>query len=522
MSCTNSAKDTSPSSESTPTDPGEDPAPADTTVPTPAAGTVLLPEDGFTIEGLNLDIPLVEPPVTAATPESLGGPGTLAISVGLRGGFNLVDTVIDFDNDGTAAGQDCFRGGQYDNVCASFTPGSEGKIACQFAVDVKCRMFSQGPTYIKGMLEALDERTSEFVNRAEGKRVPCADSTDANYVSVPLDTNFTNLGTSRAGSPQSIDLGFSYSISCMDDLGVSPNGGNSFVGFGQKADADGNVTTFIREGNSRGGGSVAAVDQDGNVDFYKSLPEDKNATYASLQYSAGLIHIKVDASMGHLEMSFTGTGLGPGCGAVIKTDGSYLYAKANVNPDLKCSAAEQADAIGSAASGPSFDAANVDREFCLKVDQASSMTLTSLQTCKDRDLSAEDIGITYLKRASLESIYAAKLFSEKPTGVRDYSLEDIPVTQPAQNNTPDSPNPTTASAAQYTCSQSHEKPFSKNCSTLFFAASLEDATQKCRAAEAQDGHGCCTSSKVFTKAYGSVASFTVKPVGGTETVFQCE
>jgi hypothetical protein len=84
----------------------------------------------------------------------------------------------------------------------------------------------------------------------------------------------------------------------------------------------------------------------------------------------------------------------------------------------------------------------------------------------------------------------------------------------------------TSAPAQYTCTQTHEgDSFTKNCSTLFTANSLQEAADECLAEEADGGQGCCSSSSVFINAFGPVESYEVVPLGagrGNGTSYTCE
>ncbi len=85
-------------------------------------------------------------------------------------------------------------------------------------------------------------------------------------------------------------------------------------------------------------------------------------------------------------------------------------------------------------------------------------------------------------------------------------------------------NVSAATSGQYTCNQTHEKGYNKNCSTLFSASSLEDAAAQCKKSESEGGQGCCRSAKIFTNLYGAISRYEVVPAGtkkGEGSFYSC-
>jgi hypothetical protein len=487
---------------------------------------------GLEFDLTGLSIPDVEPPVIAATPQSLGGIAGAAIS---STGSLIVATITIPENDDF-----CMHpNNPYDTLCPveNFPPSNsesgaevaEARNLCLFIADVKCRLFAPSPTEIADLASQIDNRVASYEQRAEGGYVPCLDPDSESFASIDFNTNFTNLAADRAGAEQEINLGVNYSLSCSEGYSTSEGGpSDNFIGLGQ-ATINGELTTYIREGNINGGGSLAIVDDNANVDFFKTFPENKDATWDELEFSAGLVHLNVDGSTGKMQLTFTGRGLGPGCGVQVMTDGSLLYAKANINPDSRCSEAEQADAIGQAAEGPEFDASKVGVEYCLRVDVPTSMTSVDLAQCSAAGLSTSDFTIAPLTRDDLEPYNAAKLFSDAISGVPAFTVEALDSGEggDGQDGGEDGGSQGTGTDAfSFTCHSHHADGTVRSCSAGTITASGAEAICGEPESETGPGQGCCESATVYTNAYGGVTQFEVVPEGslpntGAGQIFDC-
>jgi hypothetical protein len=457
--------------------------------------------------------------VAEATPDSLQT-GSLAIGAGLRSRQGAYDKssrpvqgntrtdstsyiTLAFDNPTVQ----CANGGHYDSFTPACDPGAD-QLAFTFMVDIRCRLYHSGPTEIAKWMANLDEQVDQLETRTTDSYYPCADRSHADYVLTEIPTTYSFLD--RNGNAQNINLGFNYYLSCLasDDEYSS--------GFGQKDDGNGGVDTYYysaQHSETNSMGSVAKVDASNNVDFWTSLPNVRAADdYADLSSSAGLIHIKTSAASGIYEMSFTGTGVGPGCGVKLISNGTYLYAKTNQNSDKHC--IDNSGLVG----GPAYDANLIEMEYCLKVDVAEAISSVNMSNCIAANLTEADITISYLNQGILEAYNAAKIFSTAPTGVAAFSgtpIDELLAGTPAA----------TLPSGQYTCNQAHQQNYSKNCSTLFEAPTLQDAIDICGRSEAAGGQGCCQSSRVYTNNYGPVVSYEVVPLGsrkGEGTTTSCD
>lgn len=467
-----------------------------------------------------LDLAPVTPIVAAATPASFRT-GALSIETSLRAKKktkrvteNTALMTLTFDDPDAQ----CAQGGKYD-LFADCSPGAN-QTTCQFIVDVRCRLFHAGPTEIAHWLSNLDQTIAGVSQRMASSYYACADATAPGYNLIEVPAIFNLTGALSVAQP--LDLGFSYYLSCLDS-----SNGNS-TGFGRRIDEAGATTTYYytaQHGDTSSMGSVASVDSASNVDFWTTLPEKKNATsYEDNQFSTGLIHIRTTAADSAFEMSFTGHGVGPGCGSVFKSNGTYLFARANINHDRRCDAASTYTG-----PGPAFDAAKVDVEYCLQVDDPAAISAVAMSNCTDAGLDFDSVSIDYLQRSAIESYNAARVFSDAPVGVAPFvvtTTEDLAQAAAAvEASAATPPDALAATPGQFSCRQSHGTNFSKNCSVLFEADSVQSAADRCRLAEANGGEGCCTSFSVFVNRYGAVTGFTVLRAGQSAaegTAFTCD
>jgi hypothetical protein len=466
-----------------------------------------------------LELVSVTPLVAAATPASFRT-GALSIETSLRtkkqkrATENTALMTLTFDDPDTQ----CAQGGKYD-LFADCSSGAN-QATCQFIVDVRCRLFHAGPTEIAHWLSNLDQTIAGVSQKMASSYYACADATAPGYNLVEVPAIFNLTGAQSA--PQPLDLDFSYYLSCLDSSSANS------TGFGRRTDEASVTTTYYytaQHGATSSMGSVASVDSASNVDFWTTLPEKKNATsYEDNQFSTGLIHIRTTAANSAFEMSFTGHGVGPGCGSVFKSNGTYLFARANINHDRRCDAASTYTG-----SGPAFDAAKVDVEYCLQVDDPTTISAVAMSNCTDAGLDFDSISIDYLQRSAIEAYNAARVFSDAPVGVAPFAVtttEDLAEAEAAAEAAATTPSETLAATpGQFSCRQSHGTAFSKNCSVLFEAESVQAAADRCRLAEADGGEGCCTSSSVFVNTYGAVTGFTVLRAGHSAaegTAFTCE
>jgi hypothetical protein len=162
-----------------------------------------------------------------------------------------------------------------------------------------------------------------------------------------------------------------------------------------------------------------------------------------------------------------------------------------------------------------------------EVAEQSSVCSGGSETCED----AESIGTTQemyalMSRTSeVESAWTSLIETGKPlcepSADSELNFSGAPTFTGNLGQCLD-----TSAPAQYTCSQTHATDdFTKNCSTLFTANSPQEAADLCRAEESDGGQGCCSSSSVFTNAFGAVVSYEVVPLGaggGNGTSYNCE
>jgi hypothetical protein len=353
-------------------------------------GKILVGEDGKKIEGLEaslLNIPEVLPPVAENSPQAM----KLNIS------SSLTEYAID-----------CSANASY-TACG-------GNNACIFMEDVKCRFFgTSGPTQISQILGNVDEAMAS-IKPKEDQYLPCLDpegnkdgmkdgDTDiAKYAEVTIDTNFTGL-KDKDGADYTLDLDYSYKLNCL-----TGDDGSGWGGFGvAKNDDDKTVYTFADFGGKDGdrNGGLGTIDEDENVEYWGIVSESADTT-AELNGSNALIHLKSEASSGIIELSFSGSEVGPDCGMRLITNGNHLFAEANMNVATECESGDTNHNSGLA-----------NQVFCIDVSGTNPNSEASNTACTAAGLDSSAFTVDAISGATVLP-HEINLLFQKPDGVPDY------------------------------------------------------------------------------------------------------
>jgi hypothetical protein len=348
-------------------------------------------------------IPEMLPPVAA------NAPGALAISVG--------SSLTSFDIDCADVNATCVAG-----------LGADQQL-CNLAADIKCRFFAdQGPVTIKKILGDLDRDMAEIETLSSGKYVPCLDPVGNKdgleiqdgdkkkaflpFEDVAFDTKHTGLKT-KAGADHELDIGYTFSLNCMRFLDDSKT---KWSAMGFKKNEEGkNVYTVSTMGGIDGdrNGSVGTIDEDDNVVYWGIVSQTGKATLAELNSSNALIHLKSNAAEQTIELNFTGTNVGPGCGTRMVTNKTHALVETNLNMVGDCEADDT-----------SYDAAKDNLTYCMKVDGDNPEFLT-VPDCTSAGLTTASFTRERLTSSMILPFEIYKLFSA-PQGVPEFAYFDLP------------------------------------------------------------------------------------------------
>jgi hypothetical protein len=259
-------------------------------------------------------IPLVTPPVKAATPPSLGGTGVKPLA--LR---------------------------QPSDVAR--------KLQALDSMDLKSRFFTAGPTSIFQILDTLDRHITEINNASASTDTPCLQQAPVAYTLTPFGESLTFHAQCFQG---------------MSSPGASPA---SFFQFGQK---DGTTYLYVSSGvqhvaaritpvvgtdpqadagadAAASGAPPAATDGGATSTRYRTDVwigiGYNNATecgpktdFAGCSYGAIVLH--TDETRLALELTVAGLGFGY-CGAQLKSDGTRVYARGSLDMGSTCLASSE-------------------------------------------------------------------------------------------------------------------------------------------------------------------------------------
>ena len=346
-------------------------------------------------------VPEMLPPVAANTP------GSLAISVGA----SLTTFAIDCSDS-----------------YATCTPGAT-QLLCTLAADIKCRFFAEeGPTTIKKILGDLDRDMAEIETLSSGKYVPCLDSvgnkdgleiqdgdTKKTYVpfeDVTFDTKHTGLKT-KADADHELDIGYSYSLNCMKFLDDAKS---KWSAMGHKKnDAGKSVYTVSTMGGVDGerNGSVGTIDEDDNVIYWGIVSQGGKTTLSALDKSNALIHLKSNAAAQTIELNFTGTNVGPGCGTRMITNKTHALIETNQNMVGDCEVGDGG-----------YDPAKDNLTYCMKVDGENPEELI-VDDCTTAGLTTASFTRDRLVSSDILPFEIYKLF-QAPQGVPEFAYFELP------------------------------------------------------------------------------------------------
>ncbi|MEZ4741129.1 MAG: hypothetical protein R3B45_01550 [Bdellovibrionota bacterium] len=384
------------STDQTDVDSSEDPTKSSET------GAISIPDDAYpqNLQLTNLTVPETLPAVQQNVPQAL----TLSIAA------SLTEYAIDCSD-------------SY-SLCI---PGDiQEQKSCTFIADVKCRFFGDsGPTQFKQLLGNIDANMNQIEEHTKDYNVPCLDETNtagyefdtdngqvviAPYKLSTFSLSFPDLKDINNAS-QPLDLDKTYKLSCIDKYtnDDSSSGWNA-IGIEKSSNES---TYYLANGNSQGIGGVATIDSNDNVDYFGAVGESGINSYEDITQSNALIHLKSRKDVGILELTFTGVNVGPGCGMRMMTDGTNLYAQANMNNDREC-----------LTSDSGYDASVASMEFCLDVSGESPST-QALSVCSGAGLDADAFTVEALKREQFEATNIKYLFVDVPEDLSPFTKLEL-------------------------------------------------------------------------------------------------
>jgi hypothetical protein len=211
-----------------------------------------------------VSIPLIEPPVTKATPAGLIASSLLQSSA-LQGGGHLLSLDLS---------------------------------------EVKSRFFSDGPTEIKQLLKDIDGRVSGINTRSSESTRSCLSAT-------PVERSISVLGQTQT-----------VYFQCYD---VFSDGTGGML-FGKKDDIWYIYTNVGQQRGLALIAPVVASSGEYVVEAWVSVGQANGSSCSETWYgcSYGVIHLKANSAAKLLEMTVAGTGFGY-CGAHLKSEGINLY-----------------------------------------------------------------------------------------------------------------------------------------------------------------------------------------------------
>ena len=172
--------------------------------------------------------------------------------------------------------------------------------------EVKSRFFSAGPTEIKNLLKSIDSRVDEINTRSKESTHDCLSTT-------PVEQTYTVFGQSQT-----------VYFQCYDIFGDGSGG----MLFGKKGDSW-YLYTNVGQGRGLAVvAPISGSSGDYTVESWISVGQENTPSCSSTWYgcSYGGINLKANSATKAIEMTVAGTGFGY-CGAHLKSEGTNLYVK---------------------------------------------------------------------------------------------------------------------------------------------------------------------------------------------------
>lgn len=245
--------------------------------------------DGATKTDLRL--PLITPPVKAATPPALGGTG-----VRVQAARRELGEVW-------------------------------GQELALDSVDIKQRFFTAGPTSVFQILGMLDMRITEINQRVQSSEPACLRHEPIAYTLSPFGQSVT------------------FYAQCVESMSAPGASAPAFLQFGRK---DGVSYLFIAGGAQHvaarltpaAATDAGATEARWRVDVWIGVGHDNVTRCGTASQgfecgSYGVIELHTDETRLALELTAAGTGFGY-CGAQLKSDGARVYTRGSLDMGATC------------------------------------------------------------------------------------------------------------------------------------------------------------------------------------------
>jgi hypothetical protein len=189
------------------------------------------------------------------------------------------------------------------------------------AADFKSRFFGSGPTSIFAILESIDERLSGYNARSAGTAFDCLQQEPVAYIMAPLGQEVT------------------FYAQCYELLSDAGDADPKLIQFGQKDGktylymAVGQRRAAVIA-TPVAGGDAYQVQAWLGVGYLNDATCGTSGTFDGCSY--GLIELEADASRASFEMAVAGIGFGY-CGAQLRSDGQAVFGEGSLDGP-ECSA----------------------------------------------------------------------------------------------------------------------------------------------------------------------------------------
>ena len=274
-------------------------------------------------------------------------------------------------------------------------PASKAQRPNLSSSDFKSRFFAAGPTSIFNILGAIDDRISGINRMIETSPPTCLGEAPVAYAIAPFGQSVTmyvqcydTVGSAQPADPGLLQFGRKDGITYLYQA----------IGQGEVAAI---VTPVVADGGSAGDARVEAWISVGTLNAATSCGGHSNWDGCSY----GVIHLWADSATQSFEMTVAGIGFGY-CGAQLRSDGTNVYAAGSTDMGTTCNATDTLCVAASDVMTPGLCAASAVSAFTLPgLGRRSDAGTTQTWAASEYPAAAAGIGNVLLNGTSADALY---------------------------------------------------------------------------------------------------------------------
>ena len=281
---------------------------------------------------------------------------------------------------------------------AATTADYETYLGCAAIAQIRSNIFSEDPDALMGILNFVDLTMESYEGYAGGQTPPCLDKVGTEFKS---SFNYIDPATKQE---ENIDLKLTHYLSCIDEQ-------YRWRAWGKDAD-DG---YYIREGRNDNWNVHLAKAKDNSLEGYITSG-DVDSPGAKPTY---FMHIKSYPKDKATEITYTGAGIGFGCGVHMRIDQGYIGVKYSL---LRAGNAETGCADDVSKASNAIDTGIYkDVEYCFRA--VDFVIEGNLENCKSHGVNSKNFKLNSLSYLDIDYKAIPRILFQDPPAVDPFIVE---------------------------------------------------------------------------------------------------